>query len=272
MSRVGQLWQSLRFAPLAIALLFLSGITPANAQMEFDIDRSTLEAWIFQGNGAQSQRDAKSALESAVRVKVQALTNEFGLTETQRETLLLAARGDMKRFFDRVTRCFAQVEGMQMDEDGFQKAWEMTLPLQQELRKGLFEEDSLFTKVLHRTLTAEQSQQVREAEEMRDRQRTEAIVNAYIAMLDTQIPMLAKQRSQLSEMLRDAITKLPKDQDEYMMMMVVYHAGRLPREKLLEIFDEEQMKALDRLGSEMEGAEEWMREEGLLVEPAGEED
>src|SRR4029079_8318186 len=96
---------------------------------------------------AAAPPDSKAAvlyqrLEAMLRTKLEAVDWMCGLSETQRQRLTLAARGDIERVLSAVP------QGSE-DDAGVLPAIRLS--------RIMFDDDSLFERILRRTLTAEQS-------------------------------------------------------------------------------------------------------------------
>lgn len=131
--------------------------------------RGPIVGWVANiSDNAFDQRvfqelDAKSAwqnLEDRLRVQVDALGRKHGLLTDQRRKLVIAGRGGIKRFFDRVdearNRFSLRTVG---DVDGAKQLYREFKACSKELdssfRRGPFGDGSLFAKTLNRIRPAE---------------------------------------------------------------------------------------------------------------------
>jgi hypothetical protein len=104
---------------------------------------------------------ARQQLVGLLQHDIDALSEKYALSPVQRDKLLLAGRGDVKRLFDRVegarrrlqARVIADIAGIQ--ELNREMSRELT-PLRASLKTGTFGEGSLFAKMLKSTLTIDQ--------------------------------------------------------------------------------------------------------------------
>lgn len=106
-----------------------------------------------------SREDFVRRLEKILQSKVEGIDRGCKLTDSQRLRLLLAGRGDMKRLFDRIDDSRRQFVGMEIDRVVRLRGNPMQVSaqeLQPLVRKGPFDDNSLFVKIMQRTLTAEQ--------------------------------------------------------------------------------------------------------------------
>ena len=111
------------------------------------VERENFDRWLY---GEQSEVEPKRHLEEVLSTKVRTEVRKHGLTDSQRAKLVLAGRGDIKRFFDAVE---VRRRFFEMNRHKFMFAQEILcglLPLSQIYRDGPFGEGSLFAKTLRR--------------------------------------------------------------------------------------------------------------------------
>jgi hypothetical protein len=114
-----------------------------------------IERLVFRPYG--NATGARQVLESLMATKIANIDHACSLTDAQREKLVLAGRGDIKRFFDRYEQVMRKTKVMEHNEQELRKILQDVRPLQFTLQVGLFHEDSLLVKSLRNTLTREQS-------------------------------------------------------------------------------------------------------------------
>jgi hypothetical protein len=105
---------------------------------------------------------ARMLLETRLEEKIASIDRICGLTSVQIQRLELAGRGDVKRFFDRVDSIQSQFRKGPDTDDERGRAWPETLEaetaaLRRTLNTGMFEDGSLFARILKKTLTADQA-------------------------------------------------------------------------------------------------------------------
>src|SRR5207248_5630599 len=110
---------------------------------------------------------ARNRLDSLLTLHVDDLERTCGLTPVQKKKLLLAGRGDIKRFFDRVEELRKKFDKVKNDQNAFAQIWQEIQPLQATFNAGLFGEESIFAKALKTTLSPEQT--ARHEQVVRDR-------------------------------------------------------------------------------------------------------
>jgi hypothetical protein len=103
--------------------------------------------------------DAKTAgelIEVQLAVQVEHFASVNGLSKAQKDKLALAAREDMRRFFRQVDEAREKFLEAQHNRDVGGEVFQEIQLLRRKQTGGLLGEGSLFVKVLHNTLTAEQ--------------------------------------------------------------------------------------------------------------------
>lgn len=97
-------------------------------------------------------------LDTLLRQKIAIVDQVCGLTDTQKQKLQLAGRGDARRLFDRLDKIGARILLVRDDRDKIYQLLEEAHALQRDLiRPGFSTDGSLFFKSLERLLTAEQA-------------------------------------------------------------------------------------------------------------------
>jgi len=104
---------------------------------------------------------AHQHLDERLRAEIQSVGDRYGLTASQRQKLLLAGRGDIKRLFDRIeerrlqltARVAEDVDSVRELSRDFSDA---SGNVSASFRFGPFGRGSLFAKMLNRTITPEQ--------------------------------------------------------------------------------------------------------------------
>jgi len=120
--------------------------------------------WLEQAFFGQAESTVvRGELETNVAREVEWLSETYGLAAGQKQKLLLAGRGDIKRQFDRIDELKENVRSMSVDAVNFQKLVDLQNSLLQDaaawrtkLKAGQFGEETLFAKTLRKILTAEQ--------------------------------------------------------------------------------------------------------------------
>ncbi|MBI3865865.1 MAG: hypothetical protein HY290_28660 [Planctomycetia bacterium] len=127
----------------------------AAAKLQAPISDTAVYDWVF-GDGADLAA-GRAQLETLLRQRIAIVDQVCGLTDTQKQKLRLAGRGDAKRVIDRVDELGAKIQIVRNYRD---KAYELLNEAQSIrhdlVRPGLSIDGSLFVKSLERILTAEQ--------------------------------------------------------------------------------------------------------------------
>lgn len=236
-------------APAALLALAAPGVlaqdlgenapTPDQANVVnngFVYNDSVFNQWVFGGNGT-AYSSGRDRLDALLNLRLADVERSCPLTEAQRRKLLLAGRGDVKRFDDRLAEARAVFDRLKADQNRVQEILQMTQPLAAEFRAGLFGEGSLFAKALAATLDPEQA--ARHAEALREKRRFQfkAKVLAAVANLDARgVGLSSEQSRRLADVvLREAPLPLQFG-DQYDNFVVMVSIARLPEAKLRPIF------------------------------------
>lgn len=106
--------------------------------------------------GVPNPEQVDLRLETSLRQKIESVSRGFELSRAQEQKLVLAGRGDIKRFHDRVEMERRHFQLIPRDAAGIGKVNTAASPLQQDFRLGPFGTNSLFAKTIRNVLTAEQ--------------------------------------------------------------------------------------------------------------------
>jgi hypothetical protein len=105
----------------------------------------------------------RSDLETSLAREVERLDEICALSAVQKQKLLLAGRGDIKRQFERIDEMKQKARSVSVDEANVQKLVDLQNTLLQEatawrtgLKAGQFGDNTLFAKALRKVLTPEQ--------------------------------------------------------------------------------------------------------------------
>lgn len=266
----------IRFAKHLLPLLIgLLSVGPALAQVMRAVQQPAIQPaismeqfdmWIFQGMPDRG-KGGREALESRVDLETLRISQTITLDEAQTNHLKLAGRGDVKRFFDRVEKARRQFLTMQdrLERNNLNEAHQLAVPLQQELMVGLFGPKSLLQKTIASTLNEQQLEAWEQEQARTERLRTERAVKLFIAQMQRQVPMTTAQRTTLSGLLL-ANVKSIRTNDQYTQYLMQYHLSEVPREELENLFDPNQMKAIDRSTQQGRAMVNMLKQRGLLDE------
>src|SRR3954452_12381859 len=217
------------------------GSRQANGQRgQFKMDDNQFNQWVFNNNGGGAARGAVDD-DSELVLKVEAVDRACHLTPEQKEKLKLAASGDFARFKHEVDQLRAQMVGKSYEQNEINELYQKIQPLNARYQAGLLGNTSLFAKVLHNLLDAEQREKYESAELERLRARHDAKVRLFVAMFEQNCPLTSKQRDFLVELLLTD-TKPAKRQSQYDWYVVIVQIAKIPDKKLEPILDKSQLK------------------------------
>ena len=137
-------------------MIAMEQLTDENGVIQRGIADATFDWWLFGNSGGPSATRARFF--RILRQKSDAVAQRCGLSEPQKQRLLLAGRGDISRFFERVERLrkkFSDVKNDNQRRNAFFD--EHVLPLEAVLNAGPFDDNSLFSKTIAAGLSAEQA-------------------------------------------------------------------------------------------------------------------
>ncbi len=128
----------------------------APAQPRRILARDNFDRWIF---GDIDERERIERLEVMLAGNIERAARYNGLTPAHRARLLLAGRGDLKRFFDRVAEKRAEFEVARKDTRAGLRLLQQLYPEQSDYQKGPFGLGSLYDKMLNKILAEDPSRQ-----------------------------------------------------------------------------------------------------------------
>lgn len=270
-----------------VALAAITMSPQASAQVWMDV---TIDHMVFPLD--RTADGARARLKRELSEHVSQIDRACRLTEEQQRKLLLAGRGDIKRFFD----CYEQVKEKALltrdklqkqeklqagQDDAAEKAQMIALieqvelelmlavgPVREALQAGLFHEDSLLCKSVRRTLTDEQVARYEGLEQERRATRHRAGIERAVGLIGRTAPMREAQRQDLILLLAAEIAPPRKAASSpYDGYYTLYMMGRMPEEKLKPLFKPEQWAAVSTQVKKYQRLEVNLRQRGLL--PAG---
>jgi hypothetical protein len=231
----------------------------ARGQESFELNEQTFNQWLFSASQGVFNPDTELTL------NVEAVDRICGLSEPQKEKLLLAGRGDYARFERQVDDLKTKYVGKTYGQNEVGEIYQKIQPLGQVYQAGLLGNDSLFSKVLAQTLTLEQAAKFDRIEAERRRARYAAKVGLFVVILERSCPLTDKQRTALVDLIM-AETKPPKRFGQYDWYVIMYQAGKVPDAKYEQIVDEAQMRALKKTLQQGAGMEHFLRQQKIIDE------
>ena len=230
----------------------------------FMMEESNFDQWIFQGSGSAAAGRAR--INSHLKLKLDEVNRICDLTEAQQKKLTLAARGDMKRFFDQVEDVRKKFLAVKNDQNAFNQIWQEINPLQMKQAAGLFGETSLFAKMLRKTLTDEQQAKYRSVVEERRRFRYRATIEVSLITLGNTLALRHEQHEALLKLLIEE-TQPPHVFGQFDNYLVLYRLANLPAPKLKGLFDERQWKLLQPQLNQGRNLEAHLAQNGVIDAP-----
>jgi hypothetical protein len=242
-----------------VSLLLTLGTTRAYAQGDFELNEQTFNQWLY--SASQGNYDPNSEL----ALHIEAVDRVCGLNESQKEKLRLAGHGDYARFGRQVDDLKSKYVGKTFGQNEIGEIYQKIQPLSQVYQAGLLGDDSLFAKVLAKTLTLEQASKFQEIDSARREARYVAKVKLFVVVLERTCPLTAKQRNALVELIVEE-TRPPKRFGQFDWYVVMYQANKIPDAKFDEIVDEAQMRQLKVTLRQGAGMEHFLRQQKILDE------
>ncbi len=222
----------------------LGDLRHANGQ-GFQITQTQFESWIF--SGMQNSIAARKALTERIEIEIDRVEQFTPLEESQKKNIRFAGKGDISRFFmdvDEAIEKFKQKEAQgEIGQDQINELYQLAMPLQQRLNKGLFGADSLLKKVARATVNDQQAAELKKRQRNQEKRKLELAYAAYVGNLNRHVPMTTKQRDAFLGLLRNDV-KISSPSGQYLTYVIMIKLSELPAEKIEAIFDDAQINAI----------------------------
>jgi hypothetical protein len=235
----------------------LCGPTSLSHAQPTELTDQQFDQWLYSGH-----RDNNLA-DSQISLAIESIDRVCHLTPPQRDKLQLAGRGDFVRLQQQVDSLRSQYVGKIYDQNEVGKVLEKLQPLINTYRAGLFGSSSLFSKVLHRSLTPEQLQEYDDVEAERLKQRHNDKVRLFVGALGRDCPLKEDQRLALVKLL-ETETRPPKRSTQYDMYVVLAQASKIPDEKFAAILDPAQTRLLKKSLERGRGIVGFLKQQDIL--------
>jgi hypothetical protein len=227
----------------------------------FVLNDAQFDQWVFGDPG--NSRGGRSRLDSLLSLQVDEVGRTCHVSDLDRKKLLLAGRGDIKRFFDLVEEKRRKFDKVKTDQNKVGEIYRELLPLQLALNSGLFGDGSLYAKTLKRILSSQDEVRYQNLVQEKNEFRYKARVELGVAHLEQAVGFRDEQRRKLVDLiLRE--TRPPARFGQYDYYLVMYQTSQIPQEKIKPLFDEKQWQFLDRQLNQMRGMQHFLRQQGLL--------
>jgi hypothetical protein len=230
-------------------------------------------------NGAAQQPSESAALRQARTLgekRLARLDEACRLSEQQRQSLRLAIESDIRRFVDEVDTVRSRYEGLRinMNDQAGQKQWHQFQQDVQRCRnqlRGLFDEQSLFGRVLAGTLDEQQLAGVLKESRARRSFRWQAMVAATLVKMDDALGLSQRQHESIERALLQREPALRTDDpaaerdDAHLQMNLVYmvlseaDTGSVKKE-----LSDRQWRALSLFMNQGKAMRSWIEQQGVL--------
>jgi len=231
------------------------------AQAVFMMTDEQFDQWVF--GGPRNSRAGSSKLDSLLTLQVDDVARMCTLSEAQKKKLLLAGRGDIKRFFDKVEEKRKKFAKVKNDQTKFNEIYQELVPLQAALNSGLFGAGSIYSKTIRRVLSEEEDARYQQVIQDKNRFRYRAKIELVVAQLDQTVGFRDEQRRKLVELIMSE-TQTPTRFGQYDYYLVMYQAGQIAEAKLKPLFEDRQWALLNRQLNQMRGMQQFLQNQGLL--------
>ncbi len=232
----------------------------------FFIQEENFDQWVFQGSNNAAA--GKARIESSVKMKLAELRRVCELTDAQAKKLTLAARGDMRQFFEEVEVVRKKFLKVRNDQNAFNQIWQEIHPLQQKQQAGLFGDSSFFAKTVRNTLTREQQEKYQVVLDDRRRFRYQAAVEVALHTLSNTVALHHDQHEAIFKLIIEE-TQPPLNFGQYDQYFVFYSLAKLPAAKLKPLLDDRQWKLIQQHLQQGRGMEANLMQQGMIEPPKG---
>ena len=202
---------------------------------EFAVMNINVDQQIFQPQGNEAA--ARTQINNMLKLRMLEIGTVCQLTEEQKQKLMLAASGDIHRFFSAVDA----VRQLSDEAKNDQHFWRHIGPLQMKMSAGLFNNDSLFAKTLDTALSPEQLAKYKVVTDERRAFTLKAQSEQAVLTLEQSLPLRADQRERLIKLMIEEHASKPEQQG----FQLLYEIFRIPEKKLRAIFDDTQWKLIE---------------------------
>lgn len=214
---------------------------------------------------------ARKRMDLQLRNQIEELQRSCQLNDDQKKKLLLAGRGDIKRFFDRYEQLRQSSPVVQHGEgQQFVFVRQDVTPLQRSMQTGLFQEGSLFQKSIATTLTSEQLTRYEAELEERRLARHRTNVEMMVRLIERSVPLRDADRRELIKMLV-AETTPARNTNPYGTYQILLQLDRIPEEKLRRYFTAAQWNQVNQSLAQYKAVAQQLRASGRMPDENGEE-
>jgi hypothetical protein len=214
----------------------------------------------------RSRQRINDRFDKYLNARVESLCRSYGLSEPQKKKLLLAGRVDIKRFFDRVEVLQKQPQVFRNNAGDVWQAGEEIRKLSLLPSEDLFDEHSMFAKVLANTLTKEQAVTYQRLERELASRRHRATLDWVLGTWDHSLGLNAGQHQRLLALFEQE-TRPPKKfgTDDYFGLLC--QVSRVPEATLKSILNDSQWTKLKPEFAQAKQMEPMLKQTGYVPEP-----
>jgi len=218
------------------------------------------DQWVL---GGRPRDQIERGLTSLLALQIDSVARACELSGAQRQKLQLAGDGDLRRLFRKIEEVRDKFRDIGQDQQKYNTAINEGSMLQMKLQSGIYDDSSLYQKVLRQTLNREQSDRLEQQERQRRKFRYEAKIELVLTQLESSILLRAEQRQRLVKILVEE-TEPPKKFGQYDYNLILFQAAKLGEAKLKPILDDAQWQSLKRMLDQNRGMEMFLRQQGFL--------
>jgi hypothetical protein len=221
------------------------------------------DQWLFGNIGTANAGVARNKVDTLLTLSVEDLERTCGLKPIQKKKLLVAGRGDIKRYFDHVEEVRKKFNSVKNNQNQLGLMWQDIQVLQTAFQ-GIFGEESIFAKALKSTLSPEQV--VEHEKVVRDRflYRYRARAELAIEMLNNNVGFTEAQREGLIKLLTEE-TRTPKRLGQNDYYAILYLISTLPEAMVKPLFEDMQYRSLKRQVDQARGMGMWLKQNGFVA-------
>jgi hypothetical protein len=225
-----------------------------------DVD-ANFDQWLFPG--AANAAAGRLRLQTQIKMQLAEIERSCQLTGEQKDRLGLAARGDLSRFLEQVDALRRKFDTIKHDQQKMGQIWQEIQPLQARQARGLSGPDSLISKTVARTLSAEQSKQFDDAQLDRRRFRYHASIGVTLNAMEGTVALTDSQRQALVKILQELPP--PRAFGQYDQYFIHYRLASIPADKLQPLFDTRQWQALQPVLNQGRAMRQNLIDQGYLL-------
>lgn len=194
---------------------------------------------------------ARNKAEESLRAYLMMVDKAVSLSSEQYESLALAGRLDIHRFFAEYAGIKRTVKFTLAATEDWQQAFQdlqtAVKPLRTRFESGLHDESSLLAKTIVTSLRPEQREQLRDLLERRLRMQYEHQIRVALGLIDYKLPLTDAERIKITKLLSEKTEPLVRDPSPPRLVTQVLGRMALIEMDLQEILPAEEVIVLGEL-------------------------